>query len=112
MVEKIADILENKKAKDIRIINIEDISVLTDYFIICSGTSSTHIRALADELEFKMEEAGCRHLRREGYDSARWILFDYGNVVVHIFHEDDRNFYDLERLWSDGKIYQRQQSKL
>lgn len=107
MVEKIADILEDKKARDIKIINIKEISILTDYFIICSGSSTTHIKALADELELKMEEAGCRYLRKEGYDSARWILFDYGDVVVHIFHEDDRNFYDLERLWSDGKISQR-----
>lgn len=98
------DILDDKKAKDIEIIDISDVSILADYFIICSGTSNTHIRALADELEFKMEEAGYNLLHKEGYDSARWILLDFGDVVVHIFHEEDRSFYSLERLWADGKF--------
>lgn len=98
------DILDDKKAKDIEIIDISDVSILADYFIICSGTSNTHIRALADELEFKMEEAGYNLLHKEGYDSARWILLDFGDVVVHIFHEEDRGFYSLERLWADGKF--------
>lgn len=102
IVEKILGILEDKKAKDINVIDIQGISILADYFVICHGTSTTHIKALADELETKMEEAGYRYLHREGYNSARWILMDYGEVVVHIFHEEDRGFYNLERLWSDG----------
>lgn len=104
MTEKIVGILEGKKAKDIDVINIGNISILADYFVICNGTSTTHIKTLADELEIKMEELGYRYLHKEGYNSARWILLDYGQVVVHIFHEEDRSFYNLERLWSDGVI--------
>lgn len=104
LVDRIVAVLEDKKAKDISTINIENISILADYFVICSGTSTTHIKALADEVEVKMEENGRTPLHKEGYNSFRWILIDYGDVVVHIFHEDDRNFYNLERLWSDGII--------
>lgn len=104
MIDKIIGFLDEKKAKDINIINIEEISVLADYFVICSGTSTTHIRTLADELETKMEKSGYKCSHVEGYNSARWILLDYGEVVVHIFHEEDRKFYNLERLWSDGIV--------
>lgn len=103
MVEAVVGILEDKKARDIDVIDISGISTLSDYFVICNGTSTTHIKTLADELEIKMAEAGYRYNHREGYNSARWILMDYGEVVVHIFHEEDRSFYNLERLWSDGK---------
>lgn len=104
MAEKAVEILEGKKAKDIDIIDITEVSILADYFIICSGTSTTHIRTLADETEEKMGEAGYAHLHKEGYESARWILLDFGEVVIHIFHEEDRSFYNLERLWADGKF--------
>jgi len=107
-INKIADkayeILEDKKASSIEIIDISEVSVLADYFIICSGTSTTHNRALADELDFKMGEAGYNMIHIEGYESARWILLDFGDLVVHIFHAEDRKFYNLERLWSDGKF--------
>lgn len=102
--EKAVEILEGKKARDLDVIDISEVSILADCFIVCSGTSTTHIRTLSDELEMKMAEAGYHALHREGYDSARWILLDYGDVVVHIFHEEDRSFYKLERLWSDGKF--------
>lgn len=98
----VVEFLEEKKAKDINVINIRNISILADYFVICSGTSITHIKTLADELETKMRQAGYKCDHREGYNSARWILMDYGDVVVHIFHEEDRRFYNLERLWADG----------
>jgi len=81
-----------EKAKDLNIIDIREISILADYFVICSGTSTTHIKTLADEVEEKMLEAGIELLHKEGYNSARWILLDYGEVVVHIFHEEDRQF--------------------
>jgi len=107
-IKKIADkayeILEDKKAVDLEIIDISEVSVLADYFIICSGTSTTHNRTLADELAFKMGEAGYNMIHMEGYESARWILLDFGDLVVHIFHKEDRSFYNLERLWSDGKF--------
>ena len=105
--EKIIEFLENKKARELSVIDIERISSLADFFIICSGTSSTHIRALSDELDFKMKELGLDYMHKEGYETARWILMDYGDIVVHIFHEEDRSFYKLERLWSDGMVSHR-----
>lgn len=103
-VDKIVELLKGKKARDIDVINIAGISVLADYFVICSGTSTTHIKTLADEVEEKMKNDGHQCLHKEGYNSARWILMDYGDVVIHIFHEEDREFYNLERLWADGVI--------
>ncbi len=104
LAEKIVEALEEKKAKDVKSIDISEITVISDYFVICSGTSTTHIKALADEVEVKMEEINVELLRKEGYNSARWILLDFNSVVVHIFHEEDREFYNLERLWSDGVL--------
>ena len=106
-VDKIVEFLEAKKAKDISIINIKEVTILSDYFVVCSGTSTTHIKTLSDELETKMEDIGVKHSHKEGYSSARWILLDYGDVVVHIFHEEDRQFYNLERLWADGVVTHR-----
>lgn len=103
--DKIVKVLEDKKARGIVAIDVDNVTVLADSFIICNGTSTTHIRALADDVEKSArDDLGivCGH--REGYNSARWILLDYGDVVVHIFHEEDRKFYDIERLWSDGVI--------
>ena len=104
IAEKAYEILEDKKAKDIEIIDISEVSILADYFIICSGTSNTHNRTLADELDQKMAGAGYNMLHKEGYESAKWILLDFGELVVHIFREEDRSFYNLERLWADGKF--------
>lgn len=104
MVKKVIHSLEEKKARDVQVINISNISILADYFVICNGTSTTHIKAMADEVEFKLGEMGYQYLHKEGYNSARWILLDYGDIVVHIFHEEDRSFYNLERLWSDGVV--------
>lgn len=104
MTDRAVAILEGKKARELDVIDISGLSIIADCFIICSGTSTTHIRTLADELELKMGEAGYNALHKEGYDSARWILLDFGDIVVHIFHEEDRSFYKLERLWSDGKF--------
>ena len=103
MVEKAVEILEGKKARDVEVIDISEISSLADFFVICNGTSITHIKTLADELGQKMDEAGYKNYHTEGYNSARWILMDFGEVVVHIFHEEDRSFYNLEKLWSVGR---------
>jgi len=102
MVDKAVEFLQEKKAKDINVINIEKITIIADYFVICSGSSTTNIKAIADEVEFRMSEIGYSLLHKEGYETARWILLDYGSVVVHIFHEEERSFYNLERLWNDG----------
>lgn len=103
-VDKIVEILNEKKANNIQVIDLKQMSVLTDYFVICSGSSTTHIKALADELEETFTGMGIKHSHMEGYDSARWILMDYHDVIVHIFHEQEREFYSLERLWSDGIV--------
>ena len=95
--------LEEKKASDIRVIDISEVSVLADYFIIANGTNRAQIQALSDEVSEKMEKAGAFLKQVEGYDNASWILLDFGDVIVHIFGQEDRLLYDLERIWRDGK---------
>ncbi len=95
--------LEKHLAHDIRVIDVEDVTSLGDSFVIAHGASTTQVRALADYVEKELEEQGIRPLRVEGYSSSKWILMDYGDVIVHLFHSDTRSFYDLERLWKDGK---------
>ena len=102
-VQKIAQALYDKKAKNIVALNIADITSLGDYFIICSCTSSTQLRACTDEVEEKMSEIGIEPTHKEGYNGGTWILMDYGDIIVHIFSKEDRLFYDLERIWKDGK---------
>jgi ribosome-associated protein len=104
LVDKIIDAMQAKKARDITKIDIQNITVIADYFVICSGTSNTHIKAIADEIDFELNKIGIETYHKEGYDTARWILLDYADVVIHVFHEEDRAFYNLERLWSDGKM--------
>lgn len=98
----IIDALEEKKAKNIKAIDIYELTTISHYFIIASGTSTTHIKSLADNISEKLSENGLKPLHVEGYNSARWVLMDYGDVVAHIFHEEDREYYGLERLWQDG----------
>lgn len=95
--------MEDKKANDVKIIDIEKISTLADYFIIASGTNRNQVQAMADEVEEKLGRAGVEPKHIEGYASANWILMDYGDIVIHIFDEENRLFYDLERIWRDGK---------
>ena len=95
--------LEEKKATDIRVIDISEVSVLADYFIIANGTNRAQIQALSDEVSEKMEKAGAVLKQVEVYDNASWILLDFGDVIVHIFGQEDRLLYDLERIWRDGK---------
>lgn len=104
LVDKIMEAMQAKKANNIDIIDIHNITIIADYFVICSGTSNTHIKAIADEIEFKLSEMGIEPYHKEGYDTARWILLDYADVIVHVFHYEDREFFNLERLWSDGEI--------
>ena len=96
------DALEDKKANDISIIDIEKISTLADYFIIASGTNRNQVQAMCDEVEEKLGKAGFEPKHIEGYNSANWILLDYGDIVIHLFDEENRLFYDLERIWRDG----------
>ncbi len=102
-IKIIVKALDDKKAKEIRVIKVADLTTVTDYFVIASGTSTTQVKALSDEAEFKMKEAGEKPFGIEGYTSAGWILLDYGSIVVNVFHEKEREFYSLERLWQDGE---------
>ncbi|NLC78887.1 MAG: ribosome silencing factor [Ruminococcaceae bacterium] len=99
----VAKALDDKKGLDIKILKIEDLTVIADYFVIATGTSNTHVRALAGEAEYLLEkEAGIKPLREEGYDSGSWILIDFNSVIVHVFQPSAREFYSLERLWADA----------
>jgi len=104
LVDKIVEAMGEKKALDINIIDIQKITVIADYFVICSGTSTTHIKSISDEIDFMLGKIGLKSYHKEGYNTARWILLDYADVVIHIFHQEERGFYNLERLWSDGKL--------
>ena len=103
IAKKAAELLDNKKAERINVIKIDDISSLADYFVIATGISSTHVRSLADELEEKFKEEGIAPAGIEGYRSNSWVLLDYSHVVVHVFTQEGRDFYDLDRLWTDGE---------
>lgn len=105
-VHKIMTILEEKKAEDIVALDVETLTTVADRFIICSGLSTPHVRALADDLDDRMAELGEPSIRKEGYETAKWILMDFSDVVVHIFAEETRKFYSLEWLWSDAKNLQ------
>lgn len=94
--------LEDKKAEDISVIDISGVSVLGDYFIIASGSNRSQIQALCDNVEEKLGRAGVSARQIEGYETANWVLLDYGDIIVHIFDRDNRLFYDLERIWRDG----------
>ena len=98
-----AKAISGKKGLDIQVIEISDISVLADYMVIATGTSSTHVKALADEVEYRLDEAGISVSHIEGYRSNSWILLDYVDVIVNVFSDEAREFYDLDRLWQDGK---------
>ncbi len=95
--------LDEKKARDIRVLHTAEQTVLADYFVICNGTSSTHIKALVDEVDKLLSEAGEPPIRREGLRSDIWVLMDFGSVIVHVFTDEARKFYNLERLWSDSE---------
>lgn len=95
--------LDSKRAEDIRVIEIGDLTIVADYFVIANGTSSTQTKALAEEVEFKMSQLGIEPNRTEGYQGATWVVLDYGDIIVHVFYKETRDHYNLERLWSDSK---------
>lgn len=95
--------LDSKKAYDIKILKVRDLTILANYFVIVSGTSTTQVKALADEVEFKLSQKGVEPKQVEGRQSSNWIVLDYIDVVFHVFYTETREFYDLERLWQDGE---------
>lgn len=97
-----AKALDAKKGLDLRLLEVSDVSVLADYFLICTGSSNTHVKTLCDAVEEALDNLGEPVLRREGHRSGTWVLLDYGCLVVHVFTNETRKFYDLERLWSDA----------
>ena len=98
-----AKALDEKKGMDIRLLKIDRVSTLADYFLICTGTSNTHVRTLCDYAEYTLTELGEPMLGREGHRGNSWELLDFGTIVVHVFTEEARKFYDLERLWADAE---------
>ncbi len=96
--------LDDKKAIDIHVIDIRKISILADYFVIASGSNVNQIHALADQVEEKLAKEGYHARAIEGYQNANWILMDYQDIVIHIFDQESREFYDLERIWKDGEL--------
>lgn len=95
--------LEEKKGEDIKVIDIAEISVLADYFIIANGTNANQVNALVDSVEEALSKAGYEVKQREGYGLGNWVLLDFGDIIVHVFDKENRLFYDLERIWRDGK---------
>lgn len=103
MVLAAVDALEDKKAENIQIIDISEVSPLADYFIIANGTNRNQVQALADNVEELLGKLGYERRPIEGYENANWILLDYKDIIIHVFDQESRNFYDLERIWRDGK---------
>lgn len=97
------DALLDKKGEDVRVIDISEVSTIADYFVIASGSNINQVQALVDNVEEQMHKAGYVDPKIEGHGSSTWVLMDYEDIVVHVFSEEDRSFYNLERIWKDGK---------
>ena len=102
IAKRVYELLDEKKAIDIKIIDISKISVIADYFIIAGGSNERQVKALADNVEESLGKEGIEPKHIEGYQGANWILMDYGDVIIHVFNQEQRLFYDLERIWTDG----------
>lgn len=101
---QIADLALTKKARDVSILDLRQLTTMTDYFVLCSGDSETQVRAIADAIIQGMQDHGERPWHTEGFQNLHWVLLDYVDVVVHVFHKDARAFYGLEKLWGDAKV--------
>lgn len=107
LAKKIAGLLDEKKAQDIVLIDLSEKSVLADYFVIAGAKSTTAVKALTDHVDEKLSKEGIEPLRRDGFSEAKWIAVDYGCVILHVFHEEMREYYRLERLWIDGANFEK-----
>ena len=101
LAEAIAEILDNKKGKDVKVIEVGDKTIIADYFVLANGNTNTHVRALADEVEYKLSLAGVEPMRAEGRDGNNWRVLDYSSVLVHVFDREAREFYNLDKLYTD-----------
>lgn len=104
LVDLVAHVAEDRKAEEVVTLDMQEVTLVADYFVIMGGKTTTQVDALADHIERRLQEVGVRLLHREGKAGSRWVLLDYGGVVIHIFTEDERRYYDLERLWGDARI--------
>ena len=102
LASKIAEILDTKGAEDIQILEVGHLTSITDFFVVCSGRNIQAVHTLADDLEDQLAEIDILPRRKEGGNSAKWIVLDYAHVIVHIFHPEERQYYNIERLWQDG----------
>jgi len=100
---KIANIIDKKLGEDVKVLKVEGITSITDYYVIATAKNTSHAKALCDEIDEKMKKEGIAARSIEGYQSAMWILLDFGNVIVHLFYEETRKFYNLEHLWADAE---------
>lgn len=103
VAEKVIEILNTRKVRDLKLLHVEEQTVISDYFVICSGTSNTQVKSLAAEVEYKMGLCSMDPLHIDGYGEGQWTVLDYGSVIVHVFHEEARAFYKLEKLWADSE---------
>ncbi len=104
LVERIIELIFNKKGSDVKILNLKNVTTMSDYFIICTADSEPQVRAIADEVEKSLRDDGIKVWHKEGYRALSWVLLDYIDVVVHVFKKDARDFYNLEKLWGDAEI--------
>lgn len=104
LMKLVVDAAEDKKANRIVALGLQNISLVADYFVICHGNSETQVLSISSEVRKRAEEHGVRIRGIEGTDTARWVLLDLGDVIVHVFHRDERDYYNLEKLWSDAKV--------
>lgn len=102
LIQQIANACDDKRAEDIVALDMQDVSLMTDYFLICHGSNERQVQAIARSIKDAMEEKDIIIQRLEGYEQARWILVDLGNIVCHVFHKEERSYYNLERLWGDA----------
>ncbi|MFP4015510.1 MAG: ribosome silencing factor [Halanaerobiales bacterium] len=98
-----AEAADDKKANDIEVLDVRDLTVIADYFVICSGNSETQVKAIANGIDKELAEEEIHPQKVAGKQEARWILMDYADVIIHIFHKDEREFYELDRLWADAE---------
>ncbi len=101
---QIADLIQNKKGYDIKILDLKNLSSIADYFVICSADADRQVKAIADEVDEKLSKQGIKCFHKEGYDTLNWVILDYFDVMLHVFKADSRTYYNLEKLWGDAKI--------
>ncbi len=104
LVDIIVNLIQSKKGYNITVLNLQNLSAMADYFIICSADATVHVKAIADEIDKKLRKNGIKTHNREGYNTLNWVLLDYFDVIVHVFRKESREFYNLEKLWGDAEI--------